>query len=339
MINEAINKLLLGNDLDDITIMEVFDEILSGLADSVVASSFITALKMKNESWEEAANSILASRNAINKINFNYNNENLIENIVLFEDKNTLDISLATDIICAANNLGALKYSFNSPFYKNNSFEVLSKLNINFNNEKFKDEFEILNFAYMLLEPEEAYYKYSSQISRKLPFFNIFNTIDKMLNPYGAKNQMIGVNGYDFVEKFANISLKLNNSNTIVVSGANNLPYISCEGETKVAEAWKNKIFTYNLTPELLGFKTYSIDEIKCENAEHNAQILFDVFSTKLKGAPYEMIIMNSALALYISKKADSILEGLELAKKTIDDGLALHKLKQIQNAFKVNIN
>lgn len=334
MINEAINKLLSGNDLDDITITEVFDEILSGLADSVLASSFITALKVKNESVDEVKNAILASKNAVNKINFNYNNENLIENIALFDDKNTLDITLASDIICAANNLGALKYSFNSPFYRNNSFEVLSNLGVDFNNEKFKNEFEILNFAYMFLEANEAYYKYSSEVSRKLPFFNIFNTIDKMLNPYEAKNIMLGVIKDELVEKFANISLKLNFSNAVIVCGANNFPFISPEGESKVAEAWKNKVFSYNLTPELLGFKTYSIDEIKCENAEHNAQIIFDVFSNKLKGAPYEVIIMNSAMALYISKKADSILEGLELAKKTIDDGLALYKLEQIKNTF-----
>lgn len=338
MINEALNKLLLGVDLDEIMTLEVFDEILSGLADITTASSFITALKIKGETILELFEAITSARNSINKINFDYNCENLIENIFLNAPSDIIDISFTNDLICAANGLGAVKYSFNSPFYLNNSFNTLSAFGVDLTdkNETFKNEFEILNFAYMFLQNDEPYCKYSFEISRKLPFTNIFNLIDKMLNPSGALNQMIGINNKTQIQSFSNLCLKLRNLNTVVVSGANNLPYITPQGETLVAEAWKDKVFTYSLTPDLLGFETYSTDEIKYENSEHATQILLDVFQNKSNGAAYSTIIMNSALALYIAKKADSILDGLELAKKTIDSGLALHKLEQIKNTLSV---
>ncbi len=338
MINEALNKLLSGSDLDEIMTLEVFDEILSGLAEPTVASSFITALKIKGETLLELSEAIISVRNSVKKINFDYKSENLIENIFFDFPDDIIDISFATDLICASNGLGAVKYAFDSPFYFNKSFKTLSQFGIDLanKNEIFKKEFEILNFAYIYLQNDEPYFKYSFEISRKLPFANIFNVLDKMLNPYNAANQMMGVKNRNLVEKFSNLALKLNNLNTVVVCAANGLPCVASEGETYVAEAWKDKIFTYTLTPDLLGFKTYSTDEIRCENAEHNLEILLDVFQNKTKGAPYCAVVMNAALALYIAKKADSIMDGLELAKKTIDSGLVLYKLEQIKNTLSI---
>ncbi len=328
MINSAINQLLNNKNLDETTIYEVFEEILSGVSDSIKTTSFVSILKAKEETLDEIFYSILASKNFIKKINLNANKENLIENINLSYCETILDISFAVDIICAANDLGALKYSFDS----DKSFRTL-KFFCN-NQESMLENFERLSFAYFLLDKQEPYYKYSSQVSKRLPFETIFSLIDNFLNPYQVGNQMIGVNKIELVEKIASLCLKLKNFNSLVVSAKNNLPFVSVEGDSFVAEAWKDKIFTYTLNPELLGFKSFSIDEIKCENPKDGAVIIEKVFENKIKGAPYCAFIINSALALYISKKAPSIVDGIELAKKTIDSGIALEKLEQIKNTF-----
>ena len=120
-----------------------------------------------------------------------------------------------------------------------------------------------------------------------------------------------------------------------MLSGDNNLPFISPNGETFIAEAWKNKIFTYVLSPELLGYSEASLDEIKVYSKEENAKNIIEIFENKLKDAKFNSIILNSALSLYISKKADSIISGINLAKKTIETGLALEKLNQIISFYK----
>ncbi len=329
MINSAINKLLSKNDLESTIIYEVFEEILSGIATPIQTSSFLTALKTKPETLEELFYSIDASRGFVKKINLPYSCDNLIENITMNEDSSIIDISFAVDIICSANNLGVLKYSFNM----DKAFQTLSFFSENFFN-KTLNNFERLCFGYFLLDKNEPYYKYSSIVDKNLTFDNIFSIIDKFLNPYGAKNQVIGVNRGELVEKIALLCLKLKNSNSLVMSAKNNFPYISLESETYVAEAWKDKIFTYTLTPELLGFKNHSIDEIKCDNISHSALIIKDVFENKTKNASYCAIVLNSAMALYIAKKAPSIIDGIELAKKTIDSNLAIEKLEQIIKSY-----
>ena len=106
------------------------------------------------------------------------------------------------------------------------------------------------------------------------------------------------------------------------------------DGETKVAEAWKNKIFAYVLTPELLGVKASCLDELKCSSTEENANDILLLAQNKLVGAKYNAAILNAGLSLYISKKADSIIDGIDLAKDTINSGRMLEKYKQIKKSY-----
>jgi len=338
MIKEAINKISSGEELTLVEIREVFDEIIQGLADSTLTSSFVTALHQKKISIDEYLGSIISTKEAISKIKLNNDTENVIENISLGNIETFFDINLAVDLVCSSANLGALRYSFQSSEFENNSFKNLIALGINpcSDIENFIDNFEKTNFGYVYLPIKQPYFKYCCEISRKLPFDSIFSTLDKTLNPYMAKNQLIGVTSKELVEKFANICLGLNNSNSIVLCANNSLPFVSTEGETCVAEAWKNKIFTYILTPELLGFKSHALDEIKIENKEHFADLLIEVFKNKTKGAIYDFIVMNSCLSLYISKKANSLIEAIELAQKTIDNGLVYEKIEEIRKINKI---
>ena len=83
-----------------------------------------------------------------------------------------------------------------------------------------------------------------------------------------------------------------------------------------------------------MGVEQKSNNELLCENYEQNAEDILAVIGNKTKNAKYEAAILNSALSLYISKKAPSLLDGLELAKKTLDTGLVLEKFNQIKNFY-----
>ena len=314
-------------------VREVFDEILFGLADEILVSSFLTALKIKGETVEEIVASILSSRDSFKPFYSSCSKDDMFENVLFSDSFDCFDISFAVDIILSACGLNVTKYSLFSDFKNNQSLQTLKLLGVD-NFEYSESDFEKLGFSYFVFPSCENYIKYTRNILRVLSFYSILNITDKMLNPLGVKNQVIGVAKKELVEKYANISLRLNNSNTLVLSGVNNFPFASIEGETFVAEAWKNKIFTYVITPELVGLKEASFDEIKCDNIEHSLEIIKNVFDNKILNAPYDIIILNSALSLYISKKADSIMDGILISKKIVDSGLAKEKLNQLAKIY-----
>lgn len=330
MINEVTNKLLTGVKVVDVEFKEVFEEIFSGLANDIQTTSFLTALKKTDFDDNLFSCAIEASTQSIKKP-FSLKTENLIENISLKSISGFIDIPLLQDLICSSADLNVSKYSFDS-FLDNNSFDILKNMGVNLEkNIDFSSvEFEKLNFSYFYLPKDAPYFKYSEQIRLSLPFDNIFNFTKNMLNPLGAKNLFLGVLQKELVEKFAGICLNLQKENSIVVCGQDMLPFVSLSGESYVAEAWKNKIFTYELTPEHLGFKFGDLAEIKCENNEQNANDILEIIFNKKKDAKYDIAIINSALSLYISKKADSIIDGINLAKKLLDDGVVAQKFKQI---------
>ncbi|MBQ7287581.1 MAG: hypothetical protein IJW73_07470 [Candidatus Gastranaerophilales bacterium] len=333
MIIEATNKLLDGVELSFIEIREIFDEILSGLADEVVAASFLTALKSQQNILDAQLAAILSSQETIKKHSFGF--ENSIQNISLSENNSYIDVLIAQDIICAANGLGVSRFSFDNGF-KPYSFKVLSSFGLNIKEIEKLDELlvEQCGLAYFYLSSKLPYYKYTQKLKNNLPFDNIFNTTSKMLNIIGSRDLFIAIQDKEKIDEFANLALKLGYENSVVLSNGSDFSMLSLEGDTVVAEAWKNKIFTYVLNAELLGLKSTSLDELKCESIEQNKSELLEIMQGKLKNAKYDVIVLNSALALYISKKADSIMDGIDLAKKTIDTGLMLEKFEHIKKCY-----
>ncbi len=332
MISELIEKFSNNEEVATSELKEGFDEIFSGLAQSSLSSSFLAALKVKNESAEDIYCAISSARSSIAKKNMSKNKEELVEYFTLCENENYFDIQFALDIISSANNLGALRYCFSSPFYKTQPFKTAFTFNLNFDIEKenLLDKFEQTNFSYVKLDTQEPYFKYTNDLKRQLNFENVLNFTDKFLNPYDAKNQIIGVKNKEMVEKIAQVCLKLNNSNSLILSSNSALPFVCPQEDTFVAEAWKDKVFTYNLNLELLGLKKHSLDEIKISSFEESKELLIKAFKNKEQDAIFDFIVANAGLNLYICKKANSIIEGLELAKKTILNNLAFEKLEQI---------
>ncbi len=341
MINEAIEELIKNNDLDFNLAKEVYDEIFSGLSNEIQASSFFTALASKKPSTDEIKAGIICARDSVKKINLGFSNESKIENISLVEDENYIDFTLANDLICAANGLIPLRFCVDLHNYSSRSFEILSLMGVKFKQPEFDfyNEIENINLCYIYLSNHEAFFKYTQNLKKNLNFpnsacVNLLNLFEKMLNPYNSKNLFLGIKTPEKVEEFAKLALELNYENSIIVSGFDKTPFLSIENETNVAEAWKNKIFAYKFSPEFVDFKKAPLDEIKVENNQHCAEILLNIIENKIQGSIFDSIVLNSGFALYISKKAPSLIEGIDLAADTIKSGRLKEKFEQIKNFY-----
>ncbi len=336
MIKEITEKLNNNIAPSKTEFLEAFDEIYSGIADEVLAVSFITLLNKftgTKSSGDIIEAAIKSANSAIKRISINLDLTYAVKTTDIEDNTKYFDISFIRDIILAANGIPVVKYNtgkYNEALQKKlNIIPYKKDENGEFNTENI----EKTNYCYLSPDKSESYFKYSNNISQKLCFKNILNITDKMLNPCMTKNIVIGVDSTDKVEKAARLCLDLNYTNSIIISSKDNTPFVSPENESYVAEAWKNKIFAYKLTPELVDIPLHPIKELECENIEHNIEITDGLFCGKLKNsAIYDTAVINSALALYIIKKADSVMDGIEIAKKTIDTGLAKDKLNEIKN-------
>ena len=89
------------------------------------------------------------------------------------------------------------------------------------------------------------------------------------------------------------------------------------------------------LHPEEIGLP-YMNEAIKGGDASENAEILKDVLKGE-KGAYRDTVLLNAGIGIFTGGKANSILEGIELAEEMIDSGAAFEKLQRLIETSKVN--
>ena len=166
---------------------------------------------------------------------------------------------------------------------------------------------------------------------KELGMRTIFNILGPLTNPAGASAQTIGVYSEELVPLVSRALKKMNVKNAMVVHGSG-LDEITIHDSTYVSEIEKGKIKEYTITPEEFGIDRSSLKEIKGGSPEENASDILEIIDGKLTGAKLDIILLNSAAAIYVSGIADSMLDGIECAQKSIADGSAKNKLSALKN-------
>ena len=85
------------------------------------------------------------------------------------------------------------------------------------------------------------------------------------------------------------------------------------------------------INPNDYGFNKADITKIIGKDPKYNAKQLLELLNGK-KSAYRDIVILNSAFALKLARKTQNIEEGIEMANKSIDEGLAFGVLKQCKN-------
>jgi anthranilate phosphoribosyltransferase len=102
---------------------------------------------------------------------------------------------------------------------------------------------------------------------------------------------------------------------------------ISNIGPTKITQRLQGVRDTYTITPEVLGLELASYDEIKQGlNTKENAEKLMAVLNNKANSGMSDIVILNAAALIYLSEVADTLENGISLARKYLENGDAYRK-------------
>jgi len=331
MLKKFISKVVNREDLKEEEMELAFSFIMEGKATPSQIAAFITALRMKGETAEEICGAAKAMRKKA--LSVNVEKEDLLDTCGTGGDGyNTFNISTACAFVTAAAGVCVAKHGNRSVSSRCGSADLLEELGvrIDLSAELVKKCIEEVGIGFLFAPVYHPAIRFAASPRKELGIRTIFNLLGPLTNPAGAKIQLLGVYSPDLTEKIACVLLKLGVKRAMVVCGFDGMDEISICDRTRISYLYEEKIKTFEIGPEDFGIKRASPEEVKGGDSKENARIILEIFQGKEKGPKRDIVLLNSAAALFLSKKAKDIKEGIKIAEKIIDSGLAMKKLNEL---------
>src|SRR5690606_1950972 len=127
---------------------------------------------------------------------------------------------------------------------------------------------------------------------------SLFNLLGPLVNPAGARHQVMGVYAAQWVPIVGEVLASLGARHALVVHGQG-MDEIAVTGSTSVAEVRDGVVTHYELTPGSLGLPVHPEGSLRGGAPEENARIVRDVLGGQ-RGAPRDAVLANAAAALYV---------------------------------------
>lgn len=344
MIKEFISKVVRGDDLTEIEMEKAMDEIMSGTATPAQIGSFITALRLKGESVDEIAGAARAMRAKATKICGNNHIVNIDRDEINIEDETILDIvgtggdgtrtfnvSTTTAFVAAGGGIKVAKHGNRAVSSICGSADVIENLGVDLDLTSTDVERCIneVGIGFLYAPIFHGAMKYAAGPRREIGIRSIFNLLGPVTNPAGASVQVLGVYEPSLTDKMAHVLKRLGTKEAFVVCGEGTFDEISICGPTRVSHLKDNSIHTFQMTPEVYGFKRAALEEIVGGDAKENARIIRNILDGE-KGPKREMVLLNASAAFMTTGLCDNFRDGIEIAMDSIDSGKACKKLDKM---------
>ena len=327
MIQEAIQTLVGGDDLDTNTIARVMDDIMSGKITDAQIGAFLIALRVKGETIEEIAGCARVMRNKATSIR--PKRRDLVDTCGTGGDgSGTFNISTTVAFVVAGAGLGVAKHGNRAMSSNCGSADVLAELGFNLecSPEKVAKSIDEVGIGFLFAPALHGAMKHAIGPRREIGTRTVFNVLGPLTNPAGASCQLIGVYAPELTEKLAGVLDQLGAERAIIVHGVDGLDEITLTGSSRLSQLTNGKIETTEIHPSQFGIELSDSNALKGGGAVTNAKILCEILDGSL-GPKRDIVLLNAAAALVAGGVSSSIGEGIERAREAIDDRSARNTL------------
>jgi anthranilate phosphoribosyltransferase len=331
-MKESIQKLVEGRDLTSQEAEAAMKEIMGGQAEDAQIAGFLTALRMKGETATEIAAMASVMREFAENIHPKVSGR-LVDTCGTGGDKlKTFNVSTTAMFVVAGAGIPIAKHGNRSVSSKCGSADVLEALGVKIDlpPKKVEECIEEVGVGFMFAPVFHKSMKNVMPARKALGIRTVFNVLGPLTNPANAKGQIVGVFDGTLTEKLAEVLKRVGVEHALVVHGINGLDEISIICETKISELSEDgSIRSYTVKPEDFGLKRAHARDVLGGDANHNAKILREILDGTEDGAKRDMVLLNAAAGIVCGGKAESIKDGINLARKSINSGKALEKLEE----------
>jgi anthranilate phosphoribosyltransferase len=300
----------------------------------VLISAIITGLRVKKETIGEitAAAQVMRELATVVKVT---DTTHLVDVVGTGGDgSHTFNISTAAIFVCAAAGARVAKHGNRAVSSKSGSADVLEALgaNINLTPEQVGHCIDTVGVGFMFAPAHHSAMKHAAPVRRELGIRTIFNILGPLTNPAGAPTQVMGVFHADLVGIQIRALQRLGSRHALTVYGMEGLDEISISGPTMVGELKQGEVTEYTVEPKRFGLPSYPSSAITVASVAESRDMVLSALENTSEAAR-DIVALNAGAAIYVSGKAPSIEQGVELALAAIKGGKARAKLDEFVKA------
>jgi len=309
---------------------------MSGSVGEVQLAAFLTALRMKGETSEEIAAFALAMREQARRIPTQ--RKDLLDTCGTGGDGlGSFNVSTLAALVAAGAGAIVAKHGNRAVSGLCGSADLLSQLEVGVESseETVGRCLDEAGIGFLFAPSLHPAMRHAASVRQALGFRTVFNLLGPITHPAGARFQLIGVFERRWVEPMARALRVLGGERALVVHGLDGMDEITTTGPTAVAELDRGDVRTYELDARNLGVPRAAPGDLAGGNPATNAAIARSILSGE-KGPKRDLVLVNSAAALWVFGRAGDLAEGMVLAARSLDSGAAAAKLKELRRLTSV---
>jgi anthranilate phosphoribosyltransferase len=321
-------RLADGATLSEADAGEFFAACLRGEPTPAQIGAAVTAMRLRGETVGELVACARAMRAASIKLDQPYD---VIDVCGTGGDGlHTLNVSTAVAFVVAGAGVKVAKHGGRAASSQSGSSDVLTALGVNIaaTPEVERRSLDEAGVCFMFAPAHHPAMKHVMGVRSELGFRTLFNLLGPLTNPAGAKRQVVGVPTSRFVEPLARALGALGATRAWTVHGQG-MDELTTTGETEVAE-WKDgAVRLFNVTPEAVGLKRASLEDLRGGTPQQNAVALRALLAGE-PGAYRDIVLLNAAAGLLVADHVETLAEGIDAAGASIDSGKAYAALDRL---------
>jgi len=313
----------------------LMESILAGHASDIELAALLGALAARGETSAEIAGFASTLRAASNMLPLsNIEQQDLVDTCGTGGDASgSFNISTAAALVAAAAGARIAKHGNRAVTSRCGSADVLEALGIpiHLSPTDAAQALRTHRFAFLLAPSHHPQLKAVMPVRKALGVRSILHILGPLLNPAGARRQVMGVYQSRLVPLVANAMILLDIHHAMVVHGDGGLDEIALSGPTEIAELRNGTVTQYTIAPEDFGLQRAPLSALAGGSAADNALILKEIFAGK-SGPPRDVVLLNAAAVLVVSSLSNNLRDGIQLAARAIDTATVQSLVSALQS-------
>lgn len=324
-----IDGLLAGEDLGRERAQAALSKIMGGKIDPIQTGALLIALRAKGESSSELAGLADAIRHHGRRVVVDHDGP-VVDTCGTGGGAATFNISTAAAFVVAGAGVAVAKHGNRSATSKCGSADVLEALGvaIELDPDAVAACIARTGIGFMFAPAYHPEFRHVVPVRRALAVRTVFNLLGPLANPAGVRRQVIGIADRTYLERVAEALAELGSERALVVSSDDGMDELSTSAGSQVAEVTPDGIHHWRFEPADLQIVPAPPGSLGGGDPVTNAGIIRRVLDGE-PGPRADVVALNAAAALLVSGVVETMSEGYDMARWSIESGKAAERLDE----------